>query len=236
MIATIFTREKLTHQSIAEAILNGMVENGFAPDKMGLFEPLRQSFTKGDFLEMWRLENPGCYEEEVGMTGTAGGCMIKSKKPNLLLSTSWWDCPNQAPVNDITLFFTKATFDKNQQQIENLFRHIIQAANGFYGYITVDKAMYRQGSGRKLIQKLPGIYWCNYFGQQIIEGLGKEKVAAVDWYKAEADEKEGLYSCIADTPLGDWVEDDIHEMRLKWQLGIQSFAEAEELEVFMQEE
>lgn len=236
MIATIFTREKLTQQSIAEAILKGMVENGFAPDKMGLFEPLNQPFTEEGLLKIWMLEKPGCYEEEVGMTGTAGGCMIKSKKSNLLLSTSWWDCPNQEPVNDITLFFTKATFNENQQQIENLFRHIIQAANGFYGYITEDTAMYRQGSGRMLIQKIPGIYWCNYFGQQVIKGLGKEKVAAVDWYKTEADKKEGLYSYIADTPFGDWVEKDIHEMRLKWQLGIKSFEEAEELKVFLPEE
>lgn len=236
MMATIFTREKLTQQTIAKEILNGMVENEFMPDKMGLFEPLRQPFTKEGFLDLWRLEKPGCYEEEVGMTGTAGGCMIKSKKPNLLLSTSWWDCPNQEAVNHITLFFTKATFIKNQQQIENLFRHIIQAANGFYGHITADTAMYRQGSGRMLIQKLPGIYWCNYFGQQVIERLGKEKIAAVDWYKAEVDEKEGLYSYIADTLYGDWVEDDIHEMRLKWQLGIKSFEEAKELEVFMPEE
>lgn len=236
MMATIFTREKLTRQTIAEEILNGMKGNGFMPDKMGLFEPLKQPFTEEGLLKMWMLENPGCYEEEVGMTGTAGGCMIKSKKPTILLCTSWWDCPNKEPINDITLFFTKATFIKNQQQIENLFRHIIQAANGFYGYITEDTAMYRQGSGRMLIHKLPGIYWCNYFGQQIIEGLGKEKVAAVDWYKVEANEKEGLYSYIADTPFGEWVEDDIHEMRLKWQLGIKSFAEAEELEVLMTEE
>lgn len=236
MIATIFTREKLTQQSIAEAILKGMLENGFAPDKMGLFEPLKQPFRKEGLLNMWMLEEPGCYEEEAGMTGTAGGCLIKSKKPNLLLSTSWRDCPNQEPLNHITLFFTKATFNKNQQQIENLFRYIIKDANGFYGYITEDTAMYRQGSGRMLIQKLPGIYWCNYFSEQVTEVLGKEKAATFDWWKAEADDKNGLYSYIAETPDGNWVEDEVHEMTIKWKLGIRSFEEAEEVEVLMSEE
>ncbi len=236
VVASIFTRNKLTHQAMAKEILNGMMQNGFVPDKMGLLEPLRQSFTEEGFLDLWIHKEPGCYKEDVGMTGTAGGCLVKFKKPNLLMSTSWWDCPNEEPINVITLFFTKATFNKNQEQIENVFRYIINATNGFYGYISESAAIYRQGSGRRLYNKIPGLYWCNYFGEQVTSVFGKEKVANFDWWKAEADDRNGMYLYTAEVPFGDWVQDEVWEMQAKWQLGIKSFEEAEELEIYMLDE
>lgn len=231
MVASIFTREKLTQQTIAEEIMKGMVQNGLEPDKIGLFEPLRQPFSREGFLDLWRHETPGCYEDEVGMIGTAGGCFIKFKKPNLLMSSFWWDCPNEEPVNVISLYFTKATFKKNQQQIENIFRHTIYAANGFYGYISEAPVVYRQGSGNMFTSKLPGIYWCNYVGDPITRIFGKENLEAFDWSKAEEDDQNGLYLYTAEWPFGEWFKDDILEMQAKWQLGINLFEEASDLEI-----
>lgn len=236
MVASIFTREKLTQQTTAEEVLNGMMQNGFEPDRMGFFEPLRQSFTEEGFLDLWRHEEPGCYKDEVGMIGTAGGCLVKFKNPNLLMSTSWWDCPNKESINVISFFFTKATFKNKQQQIENVFRHTVLATKGLHGYISEAPAVYRQGSGNMLHEKLPGIYWCNYFSEQVAEVLGKKNLAAYDWWEAEADVQNGLYLYTDESPFDNWVQNDVREMQVKWQLGINFFEEAEDLEVYVVDE
>lgn len=236
MIASVFTREKLGQEAMGAEVLNGLLQNGFVPNKVGSYEPLKQSYTEKKFMDLWMEKRPGCEEEEVGPTGTAGGFMAKCKKPNLMMSSSWWDCPNKESINIINFLFTKETFNNNQEQVEKLFRHTIHSTNSFYGNISEMTPSLRQGSGIMLNKKLPGVYWCNYFSEQIIERAGKEKIKAFNWWHSENDVKNGCYFYLTESPFGNWTRENTVEMKAKWQLGIKSFEEEYELENYLSDQ
>lgn len=52
MIASISTWEKLVLPTVAKDVLNGTLQNGSVPEKVGLYEPVRQPFTEEDFIDM----------------------------------------------------------------------------------------------------------------------------------------------------------------------------------------
>lgn len=230
MVASIFTYEKLANPKIAEGMLTIMKQNGFIPEKIGLFEPLKQKFTDEDFINLWMIEEPGCYEEGRGMVGLAGGFIAKCKKPNLSIYTNWWDCPNVKSVNRLMFYFSKETFRKHQQELESLFKQTVDLTNSFYGYISESGANERQGPGNELNDKLPGIYWCNYFSQQVVEELGKEKVESFDWWKSDIANKGGSYLYLHDSPFNDPLNTENLETNAKIHLGIDKFEETYELE------
>lgn len=230
MMASIFTYEKLASLEIAEGMLVNMQQNGFTPEIMGLFEPLKQKFSNEDFIDLWMTEETGCYEEERGMVGLAGGIIAKCKKPNLSIYTNWWDCPGVESVNRLMFYFSKETFCKHQQELESLFEQTIDLTNSFYGYISESDANERQGPAHALNDKLPGIYWCNYFSCQIVEKLGKEKVESFDWWKSETAKKGGSYLYLNDSPSSKPLNTEDLELNAKIHLGIDKFEEKYELE------
>ncbi|PUB10076.1 hypothetical protein [Paenisporosarcina sp. OV554] len=228
MSATIFTRKNIADSEVAEAILNIMSVAGFTPEKIGLFEPLKTTFTKQEFIRMWLDESPGCYDEEVGMTGTAGGMIAKIKKPNFSLYVSWWDCPDKKSFNTLDFYFTKQTFKSHRSDIEKLFKDSLAVTNGFYGYISESNVEDRQHVTGTLKTRLPGIFWCNYFGESFLNFFGKEKIQKYPWWKVEKGHNNGQYLYLTESPLDELLRDASYERKAKKYLGETSFGDEDQ--------
>ena len=229
LVATIYTRENIANKKTALSILYLVIEAGFTPDKIGLFEPLKTVFTQEEFLEMWMDESPGCYNEEVGiMTGTAGGLIAKSKKPNFSLSVRWWICPDEKSINTIDFYFTKQTFKSHRFVIEKLFKDTIDVSNGFYGYISESNAELRQHVTGTIRTRLPGIFWCNYFSESFVEFFGEEKIEKYSWWKIENGNNNGQFLYLTESPIVELNEDVFYERKAKKYLGMDSFGDEDQ--------
>jgi ribosomal protein S17E len=225
MTAIIYTINPIGERNMARKFLKILEKNQLSPQKIGLFEPLKLDYTFEKAVEMWTQEDDGCYVEGIGNTGKAGGLMGKSKNPLIRFNMNWWRSPIKVYVNYIDLYFPIKTFRKNKENIENTFRETIILVNGIYGYITHKIPEERQHVTGTIETRMPGVFWCNYFGEKYIEFFGEEKIVSFPWFNIEYLENEGIISYLANEPDKDLIKSDDLEMQAKVHLGINSFGD-----------
>lgn len=227
LIATIFTKKNIADKETALEILNSLIQAGFSPEKIGTFEPLKTIYNVEEYVRMWTEERPGCYEDKIGMTGKAGGIILKTQQNKLSLYVNWWNCPNKLSINVINFYFKKQTFKSNPFEIEKLFKETIEIVNGLYGYISESNVEDRQHVTGTLETRIPGIFWCNYFSESFIEFFSKERIEGYPWWKIEEGFNNGLYLYLMESPIEEIIKDDSYERKAKNYLGRDSFGDVE---------
>lgn len=224
MIAVIFTIESIGEKEIAHQYFKLLEKHTLLPQKIGLYEPLKTEYTFEKAVEMWSLEEEGCYVEGIGNTGKAGGVLARRKNPSILYMINWWKSPIKKYINYIELIFSLNTFKKYREKIENIFRDTIILTNGIYGYISHEIPEERQHVTGDLETRLPGVFWCNYFGPKYVDFFGEEKIASFPWYDFKTLENGGIITYLEKDP-DDLIKSDELEMKAKLHLGINSFGD-----------
>ena len=227
MLAKIFTIDSLEVKEVAENFFKSLELQQLSPQKIGEYEPLKLDYTLEGAVNMWTQEGDGCYVEGIGMTGKAGGMIGKTKEPQFRFDMNWWRCPHKTYVNYIHFFFPVKTFKKYQGNIESLFRETISITKAIYGYITHYVPLDRQHVTGTLETRMPGVFWCNYFGQQYIEFFTEEKMLSFPWYKIERLDNGGIMAYLASEPDKELVKSDVLENQAKAHLGKDAFGDIE---------
>ena len=225
MTAIIYTIKPIGDKEVAQRFLKLLEKSQLSPQKIGLFEPLKLDYTFEKAVEMWTLEEEGCYVEGIGNSGKAGGLMGKRKNPLLQFNMNWWNSPIKIYVNYIDLYFPLKTFRKNKESIENIFRETIILVNGIYGYITHKIPEERQHVTGTIETRLPGVFWCNYFGEKYVEFFGEDKIVTFPWFSTEKLGNGGIITYLASEPDKDLIKTDDIERQAKIHLGINSFGD-----------
>ncbi|MEK5389035.1 hypothetical protein NSQ59_01445 [Margalitia sp. FSL K6-0131] len=225
MTAIIYTIDPIGEKDVAQEFLKILEKNQLAPQKIGLYEPLKIDYSFEQAVAMWTQEEDGCYVEGIGKSGKAGGLLGKSKNPLISFNMNWWRSTRKVYVNYIDLYFPIKTFKVYKENIENIFRETIILINGIYGYITHSIPEERQHVTGTIESRIPGIFWCNYFGKKYIDFFGKERITSFSWFKIETLENGGIISYLAKEPNKELIKSDDLEMQAKIHLGINSFGD-----------
>ena len=151
--------------------------------------------------------------------------MGKSKNPIFHFNMNWWRSPIKVNVSYIDIHFPIKTFKKYKENIENVFRETIILVNGIYGYITHEIPETRQHVTGTIETRLPGVFWCNYFGEKYVEFLGEEKIMSYSWSKIETLENGAIITYLANEPDKELINSDDKEQQAKVHLGIESFGD-----------
>jgi hypothetical protein len=191
---------------------------GLLPDKIGLFEPLRETFTKDKAISMWT-------KGEKGNGRIIGGMMGKKKNPSYSFIMEWNRGERFIRPNWLTLFVPVKVFCKHQQIFCRIFTDIIQEFDGLYGYISIEEAEKRQIVPGNIETRLPGVFWCNYFSKTYVEFFGKEKLVNGPWIKSEFLPNGGILMFLTELPVEELLVDEGYEKRAKAFLGEESFGD-----------
>lgn len=235
MTATIYTLEPIGDKEIAEKFLNILENKQLTPQKIGLYEPVKLDYTIEEAVKLWTQENEGCYIDGVGMTGKAGGMLGKIKEPRFLFDVFWWNSSSKVYINVIEFIFPVKTFKKYQENIEDAFKETIDLVNAIYGYITHNAPLDRQHVTGNLKTRMPGVFWCNYFGDKYIKFFSEEKITSFPWHKSERTNNGGIIVYLTEEPDKELINSDKLEFRAKNHLGIDSFGDVEAYKINAEE-
>lgn len=106
------------------------------------------------------------------------------KRPEALLCFSLERFP-KAKFNDVSLLIRESAF-KSQQQVNELLNFIVELCSTIradYGFIAHTKQERRQSPILTPAERLPGIFWANFFGQPYIEFFGRQKLLESECYE-----------------------------------------------------
>lgn len=78
----LYTQKNINEIVLVRNFFKILDKAGLKPEKIGPFEPLKEVYSLDRAVEMWNTEEPGCYEDGLGMVGKAGGMIGKVRKPN----------------------------------------------------------------------------------------------------------------------------------------------------------
>lgn len=223
----VYTLKFIGNQETGERFFKKMEEFEISPSKIGGYEPVREPYTFDRAIELWTKSNPGCWEEGRGLIGFAGGMMGKSKAPHYWFDCMWFKHPERKSLSYITFHCSLKMFGQYQKEIEELFRDTLLSFDAIYGYISHENAQSRQHVAGKLDTRMPGVFWCNYFGSIYVDFFGKEKILSFPWYKTEEFGNGGLITYLAKEPDKEILESTSLETRAKEHLGIESFGDVE---------
>ena len=224
---TIYTLDQIHSNEIGEQFLAILDKNHFTPKKIGTYQPLKQEFSSSKFLSLWTEESEGCYEEGSGMVGKAGGLMATRKTPYFHFQMNWWLHPDKSNLNCISFQFTAKTMHENTEEVLNVFRETTVLLNSIYGYITHNVPLDRQHVTGTLRTRLPGIFWCNYFGELYVDFFGKEIITSYPWHRIEP-LASGILTFLTPEPSLEIVKSDELESHVKKHLGIVAFGDLAE--------
>ena len=218
MHGIIFARKFIGTKELAEQFFAILKEANMEPDKIGLYEPIKENYSMEKASDMWTLcEN----------SRNSGGMMGKKKKPNLLFDIGWARGPKARP-NDITFFLNPEIFIQNKGVMEFVFRETFILFDGLYGYITHNWPQRRQHVTGGIDTRMPGVFLCNYFGPLYVDFFGREKILSGPWVKTEELDSGTIVTYLADEPDKEILESDFLEKRAKEHLGVESFGDPEE--------
>jgi hypothetical protein len=222
MVGEIYTDKFIGGTEIAKKYFELLEEEGLQPDKIGLFEPLKESYTPQRAIEMWTKD------ERVRKNRMAGGMIGKKKAPNFQFDVSWNRGEIYPRLNNIAFYFTLKSFQKESEKIERTFRKTFELFDGIYGYISHEVPENRQHVTGTLETRMPGVFWCNYFGSIYVNFFGKDKLLNGPWFKTEQLNSGAIVTYLANEPNKDILQSDELEMKAKHYLGIDSFGDQEE--------
>jgi hypothetical protein len=223
---TLFTTKPIRDMETGSRYFTMLEQRGFRLEKIGQSEPVRQPYSFNLGIDEWTHEEPGCYVEDVGMIGKAGGIIGKSSKPRFFVQTQWWECPGQVSPNWISLNIADNFADKNQETIVALFKDSVDILRADYGFIGHQDTVYRQHVTGTLKTRLPGVFWFNYFGPKYVEFFTENKIKAFPWLSIEQ-LNGGLITSLSDSPKKLLDTEDIEKVA-KEHLGSESFGDVDE--------
>ncbi|WP_282020899.1 hypothetical protein [Planomicrobium okeanokoites] len=222
----VFTLNQIHSEIVGKKFLAILEKNHFTPEKMGTYEPLRKEFSAPEFINLWTEESEGCYEENVGMVGKAGGIMARRKSPYFYVLMNWWLCPGKSNLNHISFIFTAKTMRNHRAEVLNVFQETVELVNGVYGYITHEEPEERQHVTGTLYTRIPGVFWCNYYGDIYMNFFGKKLITSYSWFRAET-VSNGLLTFLSENP-DELIKDNFLELKAQEYLGIDSFGDQAE--------
>ncbi|PEI96816.1 hypothetical protein [Bacillus toyonensis] len=215
---SVYTKENIGSKIYANYFFNTLQNKGLTVKKIALYEPINKEFTIEKAVEMWNFAEPGCYDEELdALIGTAGGLIGKGQGFSFMVN--WWNNPKEASINYLDISFQEKTFNKYKDAIIIIFKEITLLFNALYGYISEENAIDRQHVTGTLKERIPGIFWCNYFGDVFAGYIGKEKLNSFHWFeKLEMD--KGILTFIGESPQDDFLQ---IEKQIKNNFGLDLF-------------
>ncbi|MFC3800979.1 hypothetical protein [Cohnella sp. GCM10012308] len=214
MVISLHFRSNIANGKTANAILELFNDVGLNFDLCGQAEPLRTPFNRDDILSFWMGSNT--------FNGRAASVMFKKKKPLLLGQVSWWEVPLRK-YNNITLLFNHLTLNKINSELKSIFNSCICIVDADYGYISHLGPQERQHVTGRLEDRMPGIFWCNYFGPMFLDFFGAKRMFDYEWYDKFA-HHNGLLTYLAEDPFV-LVDNEIPEEKAKQYLGSKSFGD-----------
>ncbi|QYR22554.1 hypothetical protein KZ483_06185 [Paenibacillus sp. sptzw28] len=204
----------------ANFFFNLLESEGLLPDKIGLYEPLKENFTRERAIDMW-------LKTETGNGRIIGSMMGKKKNPSYSFIMGWNKGERFIRPNWLTVFVPTKIFKKNQKKFMQIFIEIQQEFDGLYGYISIEEVQKRQFVPGNIETRLPGIFWCNYFSRIYVDFFSEEKLLNGPWIKREMLPNGAILTFLANDPDGELVEDEGYEKNAKTFLGEGSFGDSE---------
>jgi hypothetical protein len=226
-IVSVYSNHFLGEEGIASHILKLLESYNLSPDKIGLFEPLKEHYSFDKAVSLWTKQSPSCYEEGIGNTGIAGGMIGKRKEPNFSFDVNWWKAPNVG-INYIDYWFSKKTMTNQLGDIIKIFEETIDTVEGVYGYISHNDVVNRQHVTGTLETRLPGVFWCNYFSGIYVELFGRKHILEGPWESVKELKSGGIIAFLDQDPIKNILKSDIAENKAKEYLGKESFGDVEE--------
>ena len=225
----IMTTKDINDAETGRAFFTKLEELGIQPTGIGEYEPPNTPYTFSDAMELWTKEEPGCYDElQEKMIGQAGYMLSKNKPFNIYYTSSWWRWPNKKCINHISFWISVSKYPKASDALEELYTYMIEKVDAMYGYISHSIPEERQHTVGCLEDRIPGIFWCNYFGNAFLDFFGREKFTAKDWYKTVILPGKGIYVYLDEHPIKRILNEIELEERAKQFLGSDSFGNKQE--------
>jgi hypothetical protein len=204
----------------AECFFNILEEYNLSPDKIGLTEPLKESYSKELAVKLWA-------RGDKGKGRIAGGVMGKKKSPSISFLSEWNQGENYINPNSLTIIIPKIQFKKKQKDFLELFKRINHEFDGLFGYISLEEVENRQFVPGTLLTRLPGIFWCNYFGEIYVDFFGEEKIKNYSWF-FQTKVSSRAYLTLLTNNIDELVENEEYELNVKKYLGEESFGNRDE--------
>ncbi|MGB3259910.1 hypothetical protein [Paenisporosarcina sp.] len=221
VLITIYSTKHIGTEKYANSFFDLMFDNGHKIEKIGLFEPVKQPFEIDNAVKMWTIQEPGIYDFETNkMIGKAGGMLGKGK--GFWFSTTWWLHPNELSMNFLTLHLNKKLFNEIRRDNFTLFEELVDRFEAIYGYVTEEKAEDRQHTTGKLTDRIPGIFWSNYFSPVFIDYLNKENsLFEFPWKNIKEFNNGGVITQLTESPFDETIVD--LEKKAQNTLGLNKF-------------
>ncbi|WP_042345625.1 hypothetical protein [Bacillus massiliigorillae] len=226
MIAKIITLNPIQNEDIALKFSSLLTKAGLTPEKIGTVEPLTKNYSQHDFLKMWTEEDETYENVEIDhMVGTAGGILGKVNDPHFLFIVDWMKSSKNINLNYVTFFFPVETFLQYREVIMTVFKDTILLVDGIYGYISHEVPAERQHIPGTLETRLPGVFWCNYYGEHYVDYFSEDKVITFPWNETEKLENGGLVTYLTNLPNHELLHSEDLEVLAKQHLGAASLTE-----------
>ena len=216
----IYSVKHIGTEKYAKTFFELMNQYGLNIEKIGLFEPVRKPFTMNEAIQMWTLEEPGIYDiTNDEMIGKYGSMLGASK--GYWFSTTWWLHPTDLILNDVTVYMNKKVFDQIKHDIQALFEDLVDCFEAVYGYVTEAKAKDRQHITGTLTDRIPGIFWLNYYSPVFVNYLNQDNAFnEFPWNRIEEWNK-GVFTQLSDGPFDKPLAD--LEKQAQKSLGVHKF-------------
>lgn len=198
MLITIYSTNHIGTEECAGRFLRLMEEYRFEIEKINLSEPANETYSLIKAKNMWVTEEPGLYDSDSDkMIGKSGGMYGKGK--GFWYQVHWWKHPSKKTLNYLTVYLSKKVFKQKTREIFLFFTELVENMDATYGYVTNEESRNRQHVTGTLRERLPGVFWLNYFSLLFVDYLGKNSISEFSW-KEILENKNGIITQLAETP------------------------------------
>ncbi|GIN86920.1 hypothetical protein J6TS2_33060 [Heyndrickxia sporothermodurans] len=227
IVGTIFTTKNLGTKKKAELFFENLALLNYLPNKIGLYDPAKEEFSVNKAIDMWTYGEEGCYVEGIGNTGYFGSVVGKNVKLGFRFDIFWWNSSQKNYMNRIDFYFTNKSFSLNKEKVIQLFKELITISEACYGYISHSDCEDRQHVTGDLTTRLPGVFWCNYFGEKLKDFFEEKKILAYPWYNHEYHGSSGIITYLS-KETKELLGSEEPEIQAKTYLGEKSFGDVKQ--------
>jgi hypothetical protein len=218
--AEVFTTKYLGREDVAVNLLNLLLRNNtpYVPEKWGTDERPRYGINLNDLspiIEEWLAPMASKH------------LLFARKRPapaQLWLSIERFA---RAKFNRFIAYISDKYFKKAGQENEllDLITNICLATDAVYGFIAHKTQESRQSPILTPAERLPGIYWANFFGQPYIDFFGGEKLLATPCHEVREINENLILLLTAESPFQpEMLENDDIPNLIKGYLNQKAFA------------
>ncbi|MCI0665878.1 MAG: hypothetical protein L0220_32890, partial [Acidobacteria bacterium] len=204
----------------ARLFLNLLSQYGgvFVPERWGTDERAKNYFALGDYqalLNTWILPEKTKY------------LFFSRRKQAYVQMYFLIERHQYAKFNEFCLLIRDDYF-RSQGNVDQLLRFSIDLCRMMqadYGFIAHAEQEQRQSPILTPAERLPGIYWSNFFGRPYIEFFGREKLLATPCYRSAEVDNDHIVLSMSTSPCDDeMIKSDDVVNRVKTYLNQNAFA------------